>query len=202
MKYTGLTLAAILVLATSGDGTDRAGRPPLSSSAPQVSLGANLPEPPNAPVRVGDRAPDFSWSGSDGRPHRLREALDQAHVLLVFAADDEVLRSLENERASLAELGVVPMAVLEGRAGSLSARARRLGVHCIVVPDLRHVIGSQFDVIDPTTDRSRPAWFAVDRRGVVRGEWHEGLPTQGWTRIAASALAIPLRDSSLPAQSR
>ncbi len=197
MKYTGLALAACLVLATNGDGTDRAAPPPLDRT-PAPSLGAGIPEPPNAPVQVGDQAPDFSWTGSDNQSHRLKDVFEQANVLMVFAPDDEVLLSLERERESLAELGVVPMALIEGRSGAIKARARRLGLHFLMIPDGRHVIASLFDVVDPQLERTQPAWFVVDRRGVVRGQWHEGLPHQGWSRIAASALALPVGDVSLP----
>jgi peroxiredoxin len=151
---------------------------------------------------VGDPAPDFSWTVADNQSRHLRDVLEQASALIVFAPDDQVLQSLEREREALADLGVVPMAVIEGRSGAINARARRLGLHFLMIPDGRHVIGAQFDVVDPQLERSQPAWFVVDRHGLVRGQWHEGLPHQGWARIAASALALPVGDVSLPARNR
>ena len=201
MKFTGLTLAVMLAMIAGGDGYDRFQRP-QAEPTPSTSLGVSVPEPPNAPVRVGDNAPQFSWVGPDGSTVRLRDVLRQANALVVFAPSDEVLQSLEMEREPLADLGVVPVAILEGRSGGVKARARRLGVHYLIVPDPHRIIGSQFDVVDSRTDRSQPAWFAVDRKGIVRSEWHESLPTQGWLKIAASALALPLPDATIPARTR
>jgi peroxiredoxin len=36
------------------------------------------------PLRPGDKAPDFSARGSDGREYRLSELLAESAVLLVF----------------------------------------------------------------------------------------------------------------------
>ena len=98
MKYTGSVLAALIVVATTvGDGGDRAGRS-LDPSSSQARLGSRLPDPPNTPVHVGDRAPDFSWVGVDNRTRRLRDILEQANALVVFAPSDDDLRMLELER--------------------------------------------------------------------------------------------------------
>lgn len=35
-------------------------------------------------MNVGDRAPDFTLSASDGAPHRLRDALTKGPVVLFF----------------------------------------------------------------------------------------------------------------------
>ena len=97
MKYTGSALLALVVIATTvADGVDRAGRP-IDSPAPASRLGARPPEPPLAPMRVGDAAPDFNWVGADGQARRLRDVLEHAHALVVFAPSDEVLRDLERE---------------------------------------------------------------------------------------------------------
>jgi peroxiredoxin len=197
MKPAGFVLVAMLAAFNGGDGLDRSSTSPLDPNS-GTSLGALAPEPPNTPVQVGDTAPNFAWNSTDNRVRRFRDVLQHAHALIVFAPTDDVLRSLESERESLADMGVVPVAVVEGRGGAVAARARRVGAHYLVVADPRHVIGSQFDVVDGVTDRTIPCWFVVQRSGTVRGRWHEGDPTQGWTRIAASALAIPLGDATVP----
>ena len=198
MKSAGFVLVALLGAFNGGDGIERASPLPFDTNSP-TSMTAIAPEPPNTPVQVGDRAPDFGWTSADNQPRRLREVLQHAHALIVFAPSDEVLASLERERESLADMGVVPVAIIEGRTGAVAARARRLGAHYLVIADPRHVIGSEFDVVDDTTDRTVPCWFVVSRSGTVRGRWHEGDPSQGWTRIAASALALPLGDATRPA---
>lgn len=202
MKYSSSALVALLIVSgTAGDGIDRTG-PSLDNGSRSAMQGARIPEPPNAPVQPGDRAPNFSWVGVDNQWHRLREVLDQAHVLLVFAPDDQALRQLESEREDLATMGVVTVAVLEDRGRTAAARVRRLGIHCLVVPDPVRVVGQQFNRVIGVTSRIQPAWFAIDRRGLVRGTGEGPLPPEGWARIAASSLAIPLPDAPLPARSR
>jgi len=202
MKVSGSVLAALIVVTTTvGDGADRTSRFPDVPSRPS-RLGARLPDPPNAPVNVGDRAPDFSWVGVDNRTLRLRDILEQANVLLVFAPGDDALRRLEEERETLGLMGVVPVAVLEARARGAVNRAKRTGVHFLVVPDPVRVIGTQFNMLETETNRTVPGWYAIDRRGTVRGAGTTMDPPQGWARIAASALAIPSPDVPLPARSR
>jgi len=202
MKFSGSVLAALIVVTTTvGDGGDRASRSLDAPSRPS-RIGSRLPDPPNAPVNVGDRAPDFSWVGVDNRTLRLRDVLEQANALLVFAPTDDVLRQLESERETLALMGVVPVAVIEARARSAVTRARRAGVHFLMVPDPVRVIGTQFNMLETETNRLASGWYAVDRRGTVRGAGTSMEPPQGWARIAASALAIPAPDVPIPARTR
>lgn len=202
MKYTGSVLAALIVVATTvGDDGDRTGRS-LESTSPRTRLGTRLPDPPNSPVQVGDRAPNFSWVGVDNRPRRLRDILDQAHALVVFAPSDEELRDLEHERETLALMGVVAVAVVEARPRSAVVRARRAGVHFLVIGDPVRVIGAQFNLVDHGTNRIQSAWFAIDRRATVRGSGTSLKPAPGWARIAASALAIPAPDVPIPARTK
>ena len=202
MKSTGSVLAVLIVVAaTVGDGVERVSRPVEVLTRPG-RLAATVAEPPNAPVMVGDRAPNFSWIGVDDRPRRLRDILDQANALVVFSPSDAELSQLESEREDLALMGVVPVAVVEARPRSAVIRAKRAGVHFLVVPDPVRVIGSQFNLLDAETNRTQPGWFALDRRGVVRGSGSSLSHRQGWTRIAASALAIPTPDVPLPVRTR
>lgn len=202
MKYTGSVLAALIVVTTTvGDGGERTGRS-LDIQSPRSRIGARLPDPPNSPVQVGDRAPDFSWVGVDNRTRRLRDILDQAHALVVFAPSDEELRALENERETLSLMGVVPVAIIEARSRSAVVRAKRAGVHFLVVGDPVRVIGSQFNLVSHENNRIQPGWFAIDRRATVRGTGTSLKPASGWSRIAASALAIPAPDVSIPARTK
>ena len=202
MKFAGSALVALFVLSTSvGDGADRTSAPPDLSAPldhpPSVVTGISYP-----PVQVGDPSPNFTWTVPDDHNHALRDVLQQAHALVVFAPDDEVLEKLESARDELAQIAVVPIAVVDARARSAANRARRLGVHFLVLPDPTHVISAQFNQIDATSGRMQPGWYAVDRRGIVRGAGADLHPDVPWTRIAASALAIPARDGPLPAQAR
>lgn len=202
MTFPGSVLAILIVATTTvGDGADPSSRP--FDPAPGYSqLGSATSEPSYAPVQISDRAPDFTWVGIDNRAHRLRDVLAQAHALLVFAPSDEVLQSLERERDALAMIGVVPVAVIDARGRTAYKRAKAAGVHMLIVPDPTHVIGAQFNLLEPGTLRLQPGWFAVDRRGVVRGYGGEPRDLSSWTRLAASALAIPAPDVPLPARTR
>lgn len=203
MKFPGTAIAALFVFATTvGDGNDR-----TPSKTPD--LVTRLSHPPTSvteisfpPVQVGDPAPDFTWVGPDNQSHALHDALLQANVLVVFAPDDATLQRLEAERDDLAQIAVVPIAVLDARAKAAANRARRLGVHFLLVPDATRLIGSQFSQLEPSSGRLLPGWYAIDKKRVVRGAGGELAGSTPWARIAASALAIPSPDVPLPAKTR
>ena len=200
MKFPGTALAALFVFATTlGDGNDRTPttNPDLVSRVSHPP--ASVTEISFPPVQVGDPAPDFTWVGPDNLTHALHDVLLQANVLLVFAPDDATLQKLESERDEMAQIAVVPVAVLDARGKTAANRARRLGVHFLVVPDATHLIGSQFSQLEASSGRLLPAWYAVDRKRMVRGAGNDITGPTAWTRIAASALAIPSPDVPLPA---
>jgi peroxiredoxin len=203
MKFPGTALVAAFVVATTvGDGADRTSAPPDFSTRLHQQPSSGITDLSYAPVQVGDPSPNFNWVGVDNQTYELRAVLQQANVLLIFAPSDEVLQAIETERDDLAQIAVVPIAVLDSRGRATANRARKLGVHYLVVPDASHLIGSQFSLLDPTSSRLQQSWYAVDRRGVVRGAGVELTTEPRWTRIAASALAIPSPDVPLPAKTR
>lgn len=202
MKFPGTAIAALFVFATTvGDGNDRTPSSNPDLVTPVSRPPASVTEISYPPVQVGDSAPDFTWVGPDNQTHALHEALLQANVLLVFAPDDAALQKIESERDDLAQIAVVPIAVLDARGKAAANRARRLGVHFLVVPDATHLIGSQFSQLEASSGRLLPGWYAVDRKRVVRGAG-SAIDGASWTRIAASALAIPSPDVPLPAKTR
>jgi hypothetical protein len=99
-------------------------------------------------------------------------------------------------------MGVVPVAIVEARPRSAVVRAKRAGVHFLVVGDPVRVIGSQFNLVSHENNRIQPGWFAIDRRATVRGMGTSLKPAAGWSRIAASALAIPAPDVPIPARTK
>jgi peroxiredoxin len=151
-----------------------------------------------AVVGVGSQAPDFSFD-AQGRSLRLRDLRANGHVLLVFTADDARLAALERERVNLLAIGVVPVAVLDQRAGSCAATTRRLGLGYSVIPDPRRVIGAQFNALDPSSRADAPAWFVLDRSGRVRALAHLSWPEQPWTDVTAHALGLSGPDATAPA---
>ena len=199
MKLTGLALAALLAAAVPLQSSDLPSPAPPLSNPETPSLTLSAPEPLNAPLLVGDRAPDFSWQADDARPLKLRDLLAQGNLFVVFGAQDAVLRALERERTTLLDLGVVPVAVVSsGNRGSRST-ANRLGLHYVLVPDSRRVIAAQYGVIEDVNQTIAPAWFVVDRTGCVRALKRGALPASGYARLAADVLALPTGDVNLPA---
>ncbi len=190
---TILALAATVSLASAGPASPPA---PIATRAGTLDLvGANADY---AIVGIGTQAPEFSFA-AQGCTLRLRDLRAQGSVLLLFAPDDARLVALERERAQLLAIGVVPVAVLDQRAGACAATARRLGVGYSIVPDPRRVIGAQFNALDPSSRADAPAWFVLDRSGRVCDLAHLAWPGRPWTEVAARALGLPGPDAAAPA---
>lgn len=154
-----------------------------------------------AVLDIGSPAPDFSFESPAGN-RRLHDLRAQGHVLLLLDPDRAQLDALEHERASLLQAGVVPMAILDERPGTCRATAQRLGLGYCVVPDPQHLIGAQFNALDPESHALSPAWFVLDRTGHVRAFAHGAWPDDPWSRVCATALGLPLPGSAAPASHR
>lgn len=204
MKFPGFLLATAVATAISVQAGDKVGNEPAPAVEPPTAQSLRLkpPEPPSAGVDVGDTAPNFSYQTEDNHWRRLRELLQQSPVVVVFGAGDADLRALDRQRDALLKLGVLPVAVLDVRNGSAWAAAHRLGLRYPVIPDPRRVIGGQFNVLDPSNQRTLPAWFVIDRRGFVRALRRGEIPDERFPRLAAGALGLPAPETSLPTHSR
>ena len=202
MKFTGLLIAVVVAASLPLQPGDQETQPSPSNEGQTATLSRRAPEPPSSPLLVGDRAPKFSWQGEDGHTVNLQDLYAQGNLLVVFGANDATLRTIENERDPLLDLGVVPVAVVNARNGAVWSTGRRLGLHFPLVPDSRRVLAGQFDAVDEIRQTALPAWFVVDRGGRVRALHREGLPESGFPRLAATVLAIPAKDVPLPALAR
>lgn len=200
MKLSASALALVLAASVPL----QSGEPPAPRSPERgvSSFSPRAPEPPSSPLLVGDIAPDFSWQDAERRPASLKGALGQGSLLLVFSPGDEHLLAIERERDALLDLGVVPVGVLNARAGATANRSRRLGLGFVLVPDSRRVIAAQYGVLDEVRQATVPAWFVLDRRGQVRALGRGSIPSGGFPRLAATVLAIPAGDVPVPAGSR
>jgi peroxiredoxin len=200
MKFT-LLLAIATLLATAGDPNDRLHRPSgasLSTQAGTTLTGGPL-ETPATEVRLGDRAPDFSYQGVDGGWRHLRDILAHGPVLLVFGADELTLRVIEHERERLLDLGVVPVAVTDLRSGVARALVDRYDLRFTVLSDRRGVIAAQYNAVDPGSGRQVPTWFVMDPKRRVRGLGRRKLPLRGYPGLVANALGLPAPGVPLPA---
>jgi peroxiredoxin len=197
-------LAALTVLATvpfpAGDALHR--ERPREDDLRRLGSGAMTPEPSPTPVKLGDPAPAFSYLALDGRWARFRDLAAQGPVLLVFGASEDGLRALQAERETLIGMGVLPVAVLDAKGRAARALGERLGLTFPLVPDGRAIVASQFNCVHPATLRPVPAWFVVDRAGVVRALGRGAWPSRRWSRVAADALALPAPGTPHPAGAR
>jgi peroxiredoxin len=166
--------------------------PSIPSPAPVYTVGAMSGY---AVVDMGSQAPDFSFESAQGWA-QLKDVRAQGNVLLAFCPTDAQLSALESERVRLFTMGIVPVAVLDRRPSVCRLTAKRLGLSYLIVPDTRHVIGAQFNALDPATGAVAPAWFVIDRKGCVRGMAHEAWPARSWTNVCAEALGLPSPDAA------
>lgn len=202
MKLPLAVPAALLLAALASAAPFAPDHLPADVARPAVNPSSGGPEPPNAIVTGGEPAPDVSWQASDGTWLRLADVRAHGPVLLVFTRREIDLATLQRERDQLLDLGVLPVAVVDRRPGAAADLTRRLRLTYTVIPDRRCVVAQQFNAIDPDTRSLAPAWFMVDRRGVVRGMSHGELPSGGWSEIAAGALALPRPGATLPSSTR
>jgi len=184
----------------------QSGEPSATSTSAQdpgiAALSPRATEPPSAPLMVGDVAPDFVWQSSERRPVSMKDLLVHGSLLLVFAPTDEDLKAIQRDREAPLDLGVVPVAVINTRPGAANGKAHRLGLSYTLVPDTRRVIASQYGAVDENRQSMVPAWFVVDRRAQVRALGRGSIPSAGFPRLAATVLAIPSGDVTLPARTR
>jgi alkyl hydroperoxide reductase subunit AhpC len=204
MRFPGFLLATAVATTISVQGGDNVGNEPAPTVEPPAAQSLRLkpPEPPSADIDVGDAAPNFSFQTEDNRWRRLRELLLQNPVVIVFGADDAELRALDRQRDALLKLGVLPVAVLDVRNGSAWSAAHRLALRYPVIPDPRRVIAGQFNTLDPDDQSTLPAWFVIDRRGLVRAVRRGAISVERFPRLVAGALGLPAPDASLPTHSR
>ena len=200
MRIT-LLLAVAAIFGAVQDMGDRSQVPsgPSSSTRSGAALHTLPVETPAAEVCVGDPAPDFSYQGPDARWRRLRDLVAQGSVLLVFGANEGVLRIIEGERDALMDLGVIPVAVSGTRLGVTRSLVNRLGLRYTVLADPQGVIAAQFNALDAPTGRQLPSWFVVDARRRVRGLGRQALPLRGYAELASGALGLPPRTAARPA---
>jgi peroxiredoxin len=156
-----------------------------------------LSEPGPTIVTEGAPAPDFSWRAANGEWKRLKNLREQGSILLVFGPSEADLHAIEDERAGLAKVDVVPVAVLDRKDSAAASMWRRLHLTYPVIADPMNVIAAQFNVLGQNTLRARPAWFVLDQSGKVRALSRDGLPEHGYLRIACAALDLPSPDGTV-----
>lgn len=199
MRIT-LLMIAVAVLGAVHELSDRRSMSTAPvPTRPGFALQSKPVDTPATEVCLGDIAPDFSYQGADARWRRLRDLVAESPILIVFGADDAALRAIEREREALMNLGILPVAVVGSRLGVTRTLTSRLELRYTVLADPQGVIASQFNAVDPASDRAIPTWFVLDAMRRVRGLGRTGLPRHGYQELAAGALGLPARSATVPA---
>lgn len=195
-----LLAAATDLTATEGNNLQPVAFASAVKAAP-ADRGAPAASPARAKVSSGTRAPDFQYQSYDALWQNLHNVLEHGDVLLVFGASDVDLRTLERERESLLQSGVMPLAVVERTDREVWASVRRLGLTFSLLADPRGVVGSQYGVFDATVGHSQVAWFVIDVKGRVR-QSGSNMPSQAWSTVAVTALGRPQAGDTQAASKR
>ncbi|MCC6650008.1 MAG: redoxin domain-containing protein [Candidatus Eisenbacteria bacterium] len=199
IPMTVLLLTVGVTSATAGGWNSPPSNPLAQSPLPLVPLGTSAEY---AVLDVGSSAPDFAYQAIGGGWNRLHDLRQQGPVLLVVAAGEEQLASLQREREELLRMGVVPVAVVDRRASACRRHIARLGLTYPVIPDPTRIIAAQFNALDPSSRAAAPAWFVLDERGRVRDLNRHQWPSREWADIASSALGLPRSSEPRPASTR
>ena len=170
MKTGALAIAAVILLARPAGAQSDGKTPP--PSIPSTTSSSASPTPAArvhvyGQVYVGDRAPDFTLDGSDGkivRPSRFRGDW----VVLVFADRKEKLQPLETVYDDLSNRGVRILAVCKEKAHGLQAYASREKLPFVVGADWTGEISAMYGLYDQERSMISPGFVLADRDGIVR----------------------------------
>ncbi len=191
-------LSFMIVAATGAHAVEHSTPSPPGATSDRPGARSPIASSTGRPFfEVGDRAPDFSFIGTDGHWHVLGDLLSHGDVLLVFGAREDALRDLESVRSVFGDLGVQPVAVLDMSAGSAARYSRRLELGIRIVSDAQCAIGDLFGSLDPSTRRHAPGYFVVDSKGRIRAYRRGPLPSaRRLLAAAARGLSRPLPESA------
>ena len=153
---------------------------PMTPSPPPQEVHALRPiatEGRMAELRVGDRAPSFSYMCLDGRWCRFEDLASSRCLLIVFGAGEADLRELERLGPAFDQLGVTPVAVLERATRSLVGMRRRLGLQETLLADPMHAIAGLYNSLDPASGLSSASYFVLDEHRTIRAMRYGPLPS-------------------------
>jgi mycoredoxin-dependent peroxiredoxin len=170
MKIAALALAAVTLLAPQVRAQSDGKTPP--PSVPSTTSASASPAPSArvhvyGQVYVGDRAPDFTLDGSDGkivRPSRYRGDW----VVMVFADRKEKFQPLTTVYDNLNDLGVRIIAVCKEKAHGLQGYASREKLPFVVGADWTGEVSAMYGLYDAERSMISPGFVLADRDGIVR----------------------------------
>jgi peroxiredoxin len=167
---------------------------PRNASVVPIWRGA-AEEAPATFITIGDEAPTFSYMGSDNHWHKFSDLAAKQPVLLVFGATESQLSAIEAARGSFLELGIVPVAVVDRRIGSVAAMKRRLKLKSHVIGDPMRAIAELYNSLDANGLQHAPAYFVLDENHLIRALGRGRLPAvRELLRESAQGLGRPVPD--------
>ena len=155
------------------------------ANAPQAIAQSKVGPPPSAPttstpssapqarvhiygqVYIGDRVPDFTLDGSDGkvvRPSRFRGDW----LVMAFADRKEKLVQLSTIHEELTSLGVRVLGVCKEKAHNLQTYSTRQRLPIVMGADWTGEVSSLYGLYDSERSMITPGFLLVDREGIVR----------------------------------
>ena len=169
MRAAAPVLAAALAFAPQAFAQSESKTPPPAAPG-QTSSGTSTPQAKvhiYGQVYIGDRAPDFTLDGSDGRP--VRPARFKGDwVVMVFADRKEKLTPLTTVHGELRTLGVQIVGVCKEKAHGLQAYATRHKLPFVLGADWTGEIAAMYGLYDGEGSRITPGFVLADRDGIVR----------------------------------
>jgi peroxiredoxin len=185
-----LCLAATFV--SSGVARAQSGEktpPPPAPRAPEIV--ARTPQPHvhvYGQVIIGERAPDFSLDGADGRIIRLARFKGD-WVLIVFADRKETLAPLGSIDEELRGLGVRLLGVCHEKSHTLQTFAARDSLHFALGADFSTEVSALYGLFDTQRSVISPGFLLIDREGIVRmALLGQNLPPDHIARLARYAV--------------
>ena len=123
-------------------------------------------------VGVGDRAPDFTLTGTGGANHSLAEFHGQPVVIVFYPGDDTPVctKQLNSYNDDLAEFEQVGAQILAISAQDVASHDRFAGKHGFLFPllaDPDKVVAGAYGTLGPLGFPRRSV-FVVDADGIIR----------------------------------
>jgi peroxiredoxin len=169
MRTAALALAAVTVFAPAAlaQSESKSTPPPPPSSS---SSGSSTPQARVhvfGQVYIGDRAPNFTLDGADGkivRPSRFRGDW----VVMVFADRKEKLAPLSTIHDAMRTLGVQILGVCKEKAHGLQGYTTRQKLPFLLGADWNGEVSAMYGMYDYERSMISPGFVLVDRDGIVR----------------------------------
>jgi hypothetical protein len=155
-------------------------------------------EPTQLRLTVGDRAPGFSYLDINGQWQSFTELSSGVPMLLVFGANSADLAAIEEMRVVFQDLGVVPVAVMDGRAAAVRALLRKGAFSGPIITDPKRAIAGLYNSVDPGSLTNAPGFFVLDEGRKIRALGRGSLPPpMSLVTLSARTLGRPLPKSAL-----